>query len=115
MISYVLRSKINQHASQTSWRYNSTFTTAEKFFFFFSLPEQRKIDRGGGILCTVSREGLKGMTVGCIVALLMVQLLSNAITAATTTSGTTSQRIEALKYPFPRVMPEAINTEGVGS
>lgn len=30
-------------------------------------------------------------------------------------SGASSQRREALQYPFPRVTPEAIDTETVGS
>lgn len=117
MISYVLRSKINQCASQTSWRYNSTFTTAEKYFFSLSLslPEQKKIDIGGGILYSIQRR-VEGNDCG-----LHTSAFNGAVTVKhhkgsyDDPSGATSQRIEALQYPFPRVMPEAINTEGVGS
>lgn len=114
MISYVLRSKINQQASQTSWRYNNTFTTADKCVFL-SLPEQRKIDRGGWILYGIQRK-VEGNDSG-----LHTSTFNGAVTVKhykgsyDDSSGATSQRIEALQYPFPRVMSQAINTEGVGS
>lgn len=80
-----------------------------------SLPEQRKTDGVGGILYAIQRrvEGNDS------------ELHTSAFNGAVTvkhhkdsyddSSGATSQRREALQYPFPRVMPEAIDTESVGS
>lgn len=90
MISYVLRSKVNRHASQTSWRCNSRFTTGEQcvcvlFFFFFYLCLNKGRQTEVEEYCMVSRKRLKGMTVSCILALLMVHLLSNTIKVATMT------------------------------
>lgn len=83
MISYVLRSKVNQRVSQTSWRCNSAFTTAEKCVFYLSLNKRRQAEVEE--YCVPSREGMKEMTMSCILALLMVQLLSNTINVAMTT------------------------------
>lgn len=87
----------------------------QKSVCFFSQHEQKKTDRGGGILYAIQRrvEGSDS------------ELHTSAFNGAVTvkhhkrsyddSSEATSQRREALQYPFPRVTPEAIDTEGVGS